>query len=169
MEVSRQLQLVQTNSDIVRRSSDTLVSSNQSIKAAYDNFKEGMAKVDEFQTTVMTLKAQCANLSVEMGRVYGHLRNSTTEIAPSLAQSIQDMHSQHERMTVLINEMELLVARTKARHVSEAGLAYSCTHQTINTKIERLGRRISNLEHRFTKSLQKLPLLGKTVAADEKE
>ena len=150
MEVSRQLQLLQTNSDTVQQSNDALLSSNQTLEAAYNNLKDGMAKIDKYQTMVMALKAQYANLSVELGRVCDYLSDSTAESAPALAQSIRGMHTQHERMASLINKLELLVTRTNTRHVAEASLACSCTHQTMNSKIEGLDKRISEVRVMFT-------------------
>ncbi|KAH8903733.1 hypothetical protein BR93DRAFT_985649 [Coniochaeta sp. PMI_546] len=112
-------------------------------------------RIDDVETAVLALKAQVANTSHEINRLYGHL---TTQGHSTLA--IQSLRMQHDHMNSLIIELEKQQARTNARHASEGSIACNCAHKAINEKMAKMATRMTTVEHRVKKALKKLPVTG---------
>lgn len=110
----------------------------QNIQELPSAFKETK---DDLETAVQALKAQVANFSLEQARLYDLLINGQGTAALPL----MDIRNQHDRMRVLIDELENQLGRTNARHVTEGSMACNCAHKTINEKMDKLRHRISNV------------------------
>lgn len=143
------IEMNQKDSDALRRQylilANALPSLEQNIQRTEDlklNLRglttTSTERIDDVETAVIALKAQVANTSHEMNRLYDHL---TTQGHSTLG--MQNLRMQHDHMNALIIELEKQLARTNAHHACKGSNACNSAHKAINKKMAKMATRMT--------------------------